>query len=166
MSDIERLDTWVKIQNGLCSDCMASCCSMPVEVKLPDLVRMGIVDEFELQEPVKNIAKRLEKQRIIQHFNFKYEVFTLSRRANGDCMYLDQKTRLCTSTNSARTPAATTPSGAAPGLLRLHQEPQPRPPEQLMSDKPAPKDPLQGVTLEALLNELVAHYGWPQLGRL
>lgn len=35
-----------------------------------------------------------------------------------------------------------------------------------MSDKPAPKDPLQGVTLEALLNELVAHYGWPQLGRL
>jgi len=35
-----------------------------------------------------------------------------------------------------------------------------------MSDKPARKDPLQGVTLEALLNELVAHYGWPQLGRL
>jgi uncharacterized protein (DUF2132 family) len=35
-----------------------------------------------------------------------------------------------------------------------------------MSDKPAPKDPLQGVTLEALLNELVAHYGWPQLGQL
>jgi Fe-S-cluster containining protein len=69
---------------------------MPVEVKLPDLVRMGLVDEFELDEPVKNIAKRLEKQRIIQHFNFKYEVFTLSQRANGDCMYLDQKTRLCT----------------------------------------------------------------------
>ena len=35
-----------------------------------------------------------------------------------------------------------------------------------MSDKPAPKDPLQGVTLEALLNELVAHHGWPQLGQL
>uniref|UniRef100_UPI003857E4FC YkgJ family cysteine cluster protein n=1 Tax=Chromobacterium rhizoryzae TaxID=1778675 RepID=UPI003857E4FC len=75
---------------------MGSCCSMPVEVRLPDLVRMGVVDEFELEEPIKNIAKRLEKQRLIQHFNFKRELFTLARRANGDCMHLDQKTRLCT----------------------------------------------------------------------
>ena len=27
------------------------------------------------------------------------------------------------------------------------------------------KDPLHGVTLEALLTELVAHYGWPALAR-
>lgn len=27
------------------------------------------------------------------------------------------------------------------------------------------KDPLHGVTLEALLNELVAAYGWAELGR-
>lgn len=26
-------------------------------------------------------------------------------------------------------------------------------------------DPLHGVTLEALLNELVAHHGWAELGR-
>lgn len=26
-----------------------------------------------------------------------------------------------------------------------------------------PKDPLHGLTLEALLNALVAHYGWPGL---
>uniref|UniRef100_A0A8W7P8Q0 Peptidase U32 collagenase domain-containing protein n=1 Tax=Anopheles coluzzii TaxID=1518534 RepID=A0A8W7P8Q0_ANOCL len=96
MADIERLETWVKYKNGLCSDCMGSCCSMPVEVRLPDLVRMGVVDEFELEEPVKNIAKRLEKQRVIQHFNFKHGIFTLARRANGDCQYLDQQTRLCT----------------------------------------------------------------------
>lgn len=96
MADIERLETWIKYKNGLCSDCMGSCCSMPVEVRLPDLVRMGVVDEFELEEPIKNIAKRLEKQRVIQHFNFKHGIFTLMRRANGDCHYLDQKTRLCT----------------------------------------------------------------------
>ncbi|MDI1319269.1 MAG: VF530 family protein [bacterium] len=30
---------------------------------------------------------------------------------------------------------------------------------------PASKDPLHGVTLETLLTELVAHYGWPVLAR-
>ncbi|WP_375739964.1 VF530 family DNA-binding protein [Pseudomonas boanensis] len=28
-----------------------------------------------------------------------------------------------------------------------------------------PKDPLHGVTLEKLLNELVAHYGWDGLAK-
>ena len=27
-----------------------------------------------------------------------------------------------------------------------------------------PRDPLHGITLEAMLNELVAHFGWPELG--
>lgn len=27
-----------------------------------------------------------------------------------------------------------------------------------------PKNPLHGITLEKLLNELVAYYGWPELG--
>jgi uncharacterized protein (DUF2132 family) len=29
-----------------------------------------------------------------------------------------------------------------------------------------PKDPLHGVTLEAILTQLVEHYGWPEMGRL
>ena len=34
-----------------------------------------------------------------------------------------------------------------------------------MSDTPAhqPRNPLHGLTLEALLTELVSHYGWPGL---
>ena len=28
-----------------------------------------------------------------------------------------------------------------------------------------PRDPLHGVTLEQLLTELVAHFGWEELGR-
>ncbi len=28
-----------------------------------------------------------------------------------------------------------------------------------------PRNPLHGITLEALLNELVAHYGWAGLGQ-
>jgi uncharacterized protein (DUF2132 family) len=27
-----------------------------------------------------------------------------------------------------------------------------------------PHNPLHGITLEQILNELVAHYGWPELG--
>lgn len=30
---------------------------------------------------------------------------------------------------------------------------------------PQPKNPLHGVTLERMLTELVAHYGWPALGQ-
>ncbi|MGF1685706.1 VF530 family protein [Photobacterium japonica] len=29
-----------------------------------------------------------------------------------------------------------------------------------------PKNPLHGVTLQTLLNELVDHYGWEELGRI
>ena len=29
---------------------------MPVEVKIPDLVRMGVITEFEADEPIKKIA--------------------------------------------------------------------------------------------------------------
>ena len=29
---------------------------------------------------------------------------------------------------------------------------------------PQARNPLHGVTLEAMLNELVAHFGWPELG--
>lgn len=34
-----------------------------------------------------------------------------------------------------------------------------------MTDKQA-NNPLHGITLEALLTELVRHYGWPRLGQL
>jgi uncharacterized protein (DUF2132 family) len=31
---------------------------------------------------------------------------------------------------------------------------------------PSAKNPLQGVTLEAIVSKLEAHYGWDELGRL
>ena len=96
LSDLERLGTWLKYRQGLCEQCMATCCTMPVEVRLADLVRMGVVDEFEAGEPPKQIAKRLMKAGIVEHFNFKHSIFTLARRANHDCIYLDAQTRRCT----------------------------------------------------------------------
>ena len=95
-ADPERLDTWAKYSKGLCDTCYACCCQMPAEIKLDDLIRLDIVDEFEREEPLKNIAKQLKKSGIIEHFNQKNEIFTLTRMANNDCYFLDTKTRCCT----------------------------------------------------------------------
>ena len=65
-------------------------------VRIGDLIRLGVVDEFEREEPAKNIAKRLSKEGLVERFNQKSGIFTLTRSSNGDCLYLDRKTRLCT----------------------------------------------------------------------
>ena len=96
VADIDRLDTWHRYHNGLCGDCHASCCTLPVEVRLDDLIRLGVVDEFERGEPIRLIARRLEKARVIGNFSHKHEVFTLAQRSNGDCLYLHPTTRRCT----------------------------------------------------------------------
>ena len=93
---VDDLSTWVKYRKKLCGQCSATCCSLPVEVRARDLVRMQLIDEFELEEPLKKIARRLIKERVVEHFHSKTETFTLERMANGDCLYLDNKSRRCT----------------------------------------------------------------------
>ncbi|MFC3607692.1 YkgJ family cysteine cluster protein [Stutzerimonas tarimensis] len=94
-ADPDRLDTWARYHNGLCRGCHATCCTLPVEVRLDDLIRMELVDPFERDEPAKSVAKRLSKAGVIERFNARQEVFTLARGSSGDCLYLDPKTRLC-----------------------------------------------------------------------
>ena len=95
--DVDRLDTWTRYRAGLCDTCAANCCTMPLEVQLSDLVRLGLVDPFEAEhEEIRHIAKRLQKARLIDHFNHKNVIFTMARRGSGDCNFLDPKTRLCT----------------------------------------------------------------------
>lgn len=70
---------------------------MPVEVRLPDLLRLKLVDPFEAEhEAPKQIAKRLDRAGLIEHFNFRNSIFTLARRASGDCLFLDAASRRCT----------------------------------------------------------------------
>lgn len=91
----DRLETWVKYKKGLCSDCRATCCTLPVEVQLSDLVRMGLVDAFESAD-LRAVAKRLQKSGVVERFHQKTGIFTLSRMANEDCQFLDPQRRLCT----------------------------------------------------------------------
>lgn len=57
---------------------------------------MKTIDAFEADEAPKVLAKRLSKSGVIDHFNFKNSLFTLARRANDDCIYLDAQSRGCT----------------------------------------------------------------------
>ena len=68
---------------------------MPVELKFADLVRMGLLTDFDADAPMKKLAKELIKQGVVEHFNSKNQVFTLVRFANGDCLYLDKVSRKC-----------------------------------------------------------------------
>jgi Fe-S-cluster containining protein len=114
--NVDNCDTWTRYRSGLCNTCAANCCTMPVEVKLSDLVRLTLVDAFEAEhEEPKVIAKRLLKAGLIEHFNFKNSIFTLARRANGDCANLDAKTRRCTVYDKR------------PNTCRLHPQVGPKP---------------------------------------
>ncbi len=114
--DVDRCETWTRYKAGLCDSCAANCCTMPVEVKLADLVRLEFVDPFEAEhEDTKQIAKRLSKAGLIDHFNFKNSIFSLARRASGDCHLLDAKTRRCTVYDKR------------PNTCRLHPQVGPRP---------------------------------------
>ena len=95
--DCDNPGTWTRYRAGLCDSCQANCCTMPLEVRLPDLVRLGLVDAFEAEhEEAGRIAKRLMKARLIEHFNHKHALFTIARRSGGDCHFLDAATRRCT----------------------------------------------------------------------
>ena len=66
-AELDRLETWAKYTSGLCKDCNATCCTMPAEVNVNDLIRIGVVDEFERDEPAKYIAKRLLKEGVVEY---------------------------------------------------------------------------------------------------
>jgi hypothetical protein len=45
--DVDRSETWTRYRAGMCDSCQANCCTMPLEVRVRDLVRLGLVDPFE-----------------------------------------------------------------------------------------------------------------------
>lgn len=94
--DIDDTTTWIKYSKKLCAKCLGVCCSLPVEVRAEDLIRMGLMDEFELQQDLKYVARRLKKEQLVEHYHSKTEIFTLTRMAGGDCLYLDNRSRRCT----------------------------------------------------------------------
>ena len=96
LTDKDRPSTWKKYQSGSCSTCRGSCCTMPVEVRAQDLIRLGLTNEDELNNSIKKLAKRLKKEGVISSYREGTDLFMFTQKANDDCYFLDSKTRLCT----------------------------------------------------------------------
>lgn len=80
----------------MCEGCWGGCCTLPVEVSVSDLIRLGLVTEDEACASLKKVARRLEKEGVIQAFVPRSQLFILEQRNGRDCIYLHPKTRLCT----------------------------------------------------------------------
>lgn len=94
--DIDRPSTWKPYKSGMCNGCFGGCCTMPVEIKLSDLIRLGLASEDEAQGSIKKLAKRLIKEKVVVSYRSGTEFFMLSQKANRDCIFMDSQTRLCT----------------------------------------------------------------------
>jgi len=94
-TDPQRPSTWVKYKKGLCDGCWGGCCTLPLEVSVVDLIRLGLATEEEAAASLKQIAKKLLKKHIIQAFNAKSQLFIIEQRHGRDCIFLG-KDRLCT----------------------------------------------------------------------
>lgn len=95
-ADKDRPSTWKRYDESNCLKCKANCCSMPVEVKVSDLINIGIATQDEVDNSIKKLAKRLKKEGYISSYREGTEFFMLTQKPNSDCYFLDSKTRLCT----------------------------------------------------------------------
>ena len=68
---------------------------MPVEVRIFDLIRLGLVAEDEASGSLKKVSKRLIKEGYVTTYRQGTDLFMLTQKANRDCLFLDERTRLC-----------------------------------------------------------------------
>jgi len=95
-TDKDRPSTWKKYDELNCIKCKGNCCAMPVEVRIQDLIRLGVATQDEADNSIKKAAKKLKKEGVISSYREGTEFFMLTQKPNSDCYFLDSKTRLCT----------------------------------------------------------------------
>lgn len=92
----DRPSTWIKFKESLCRKCIGNCCTMPVEVKIEDLLRLGRVSQDDLHASRRKLVNRLKREGVIQSYREVSQLFMLVQRVNDDCLFLNEQTRLCT----------------------------------------------------------------------
>lgn len=95
MVHIDRPSTWRKFSSDMCRGCQAGCCQMPVEVKFSDLERLGLAQPDEAHGSMKKVFNRLKKSGHVTSYRSGTGFFMLTQKNQGDCFFLDPKTRLC-----------------------------------------------------------------------
>lgn len=68
---------------------------MPVEVSVPDLIRLKLVTAEEASSELRNAVKRLAAAGIIRRPKTNALIYILRQKKNRDCLFLDAKRR-CT----------------------------------------------------------------------
>lgn len=86
--DKENPDTWVKYTKNSCKSCAGTCCTMPIEVRWEDLVKLNLVNDDDLTNPLKETIARLKKEKIITAYRKETGLFALKQTADGKCRYL------------------------------------------------------------------------------
>ncbi|HEY8279615.1 MAG TPA: YkgJ family cysteine cluster protein [Bdellovibrionota bacterium] len=94
LPDPDRPSTWLAYRSSNCESCQAVCCRLPLEVRAPDLVRLGLARPEEEASP-KKLGKRLMREGVVRTFRAATGFFLLEQQANGDCRFLDADRR-CT----------------------------------------------------------------------
>lgn len=88
--------TWRKYSGpAMCQGCHGLCCTLPVEVSVSDLIRLGLTNEDEASESLKKLFKRLHKEGFVKSFHPTRMLFVLEQQAHEECVFLDVKSRLC-----------------------------------------------------------------------
>ena len=89
--DIGKPSTWINFRPSFCQDCRAGCCSLPVEVTIGDLLRLGFVAEEETQGSLKKVARRLVTQRIVHSFRAASGLCILAQSPSGQGVFLQHQ---------------------------------------------------------------------------
>jgi Fe-S-cluster containining protein len=87
---LDDLRYWTPYKKGLCESCIGTCCYMPVEVMIEDLIRLEILEEFHLELLPKDQIKEALKNPALKRYTPSTLKFTLNRKPNGACFYLSK----------------------------------------------------------------------------
>jgi Fe-S-cluster containining protein len=90
---LNDLRTWLPYKKEMCETCVGSCCYMPVEIMIEDLLRLKILDEFHLELDLKDQTKVALKNPSIRRYTPSTKKFTLTQKPNGACYFLDKEGR-------------------------------------------------------------------------
>jgi Fe-S-cluster containining protein len=87
--DKDNPKTWKTYRAKHCENCNANCCSMPVEVKIEDLLRLNLISIEEIEGSIKKMVARLKRERWVRSYREATSLFILEQSPTGDCLFLD-----------------------------------------------------------------------------
>lgn len=92
---LNDLKNWRKFKKGMCDSCIGLCCYMPVEVRIEDLYRMGVLTDFDRESSEREQMKAALAHPGVDRYTGSIEKFVLSQKMNNSCYFLDANGR-CT----------------------------------------------------------------------